>query len=245
MSEYPDLINIARREEFRYTIFTDGMADKVRNDFYSKGIWPIHNTDLDRYYNTLGYYMPDLSGKRTLDAGCSFGWNTISLKKNFPDGEIIGMDMFENRIVVAEKIAALASDSRIMNMRGPIRRQGLEFMVGDLYTHHFEEPFDAVFCMNNVLFMCAPDTYAPEFEDKIRSVTRLVKEGGYLIASAMGFGIVLRKAQEEFVLDQMVCARQAISVNDISKPMLPQFKNTCFIDKYNTFMNCINGYVPA
>jgi ubiquinone/menaquinone biosynthesis C-methylase UbiE len=77
---------------------------------------------------------------RILDAGCGFGGTAIALAKRFPDGEIVGMDLSESLLRLANQAAHAAGLA-----------QRVKFEMGDVEKIQYgDHSFDAVLNVNMV-----------------------------------------------------------------------------------------------
>jgi ubiquinone/menaquinone biosynthesis C-methylase UbiE len=89
--------------------------------------------------------VPPLPGQRVLDLGCGFGDTTQRIAGLVgPDGEAVGVDAAERFIDTATREARNAG---VTNAR---------FMVSDVQTTRFEDPFDMAFSRMGTMFFANP-----------------------------------------------------------------------------------------
>ena len=128
----------------------------------------IHPEVLSRYYG-CGLVCPDqLQGCRILDLGCGSGRDVYALAQLVgPEGEVVGVDMTEEQLAVAESHRQWHADkfgyANVRFLRGYIERlDELELQPGS---------FDVI-VSNCVINLC------PDKEAVLRGVHRLLKPGG-------------------------------------------------------------------
>lgn len=128
----------------------------------------IHPEVLSRYYGCGLVCPPLLEGCRVLDVGCGSGRDVYALAQLVgPTGEVVGVDMTDEQLAVAEKHRAFHSDAfgyaNVRFLQGYIERLdelGLE-----------PDGFDVI--VSNCVVNLSPDKDAV-----LRGVHRLLKDGG-------------------------------------------------------------------
>jgi len=128
----------------------------------------IHPEVLSRYYGCGLVCPPLLESCRVLDLGCGSGRDVYALAQRVgPAGEVVGIDMTDEQLAVAEKHRAFHSDAfgyaNVRFLQGDIERlDELELKPGS---------FDVI--VSNCVVNLAPDKDAV-----LRGVHRLLKDGG-------------------------------------------------------------------
>jgi SAM-dependent methyltransferase len=68
----------------------------------------------------FSYFRPEeFRGKRLLDFGCGYGASTFGMANLLPETEILGVELLQERVEVAEKIAALQGISNVRFLCSP------------------------------------------------------------------------------------------------------------------------------
>ncbi len=128
----------------------------------------IHPEVLSRYYGCGLVCPPLLEGCRVLDLGCGSGRDVYALAQLVgPTGEVIGVDMTDEQLAVAEKHRAYHADAfgfaNVRFLHGYIERlDELDLAPGS---------FDVI--VSNCVVNLSPDKDAV-----LRGVQRLLKDGG-------------------------------------------------------------------
>ena len=128
----------------------------------------IHPEVLSRYYGCGLVCPPLLEGCRVLDLGCGSGRDVYALAQLVgPSGEVVGVDMTDEQLAVAEKHRAYHADafgfSNVRFLQGYIERlEDLDLAPGS---------FDVI--VSNCVVNLSPDKDAV-----MRGVQRLLKDGG-------------------------------------------------------------------
>ncbi len=128
----------------------------------------IHPEVLSRYYGCGLVCPPLLGGCRVLDLGCGSGRDAYALAQLVgPAGEVVGVDMTDEQLAVAEKHRGFHSDAfgyaNVRFLRGYIERlDELDLDPGS---------FDVI--VSNCVVNLSPDKDAV-----LRGVYRLLKDGG-------------------------------------------------------------------
>ena len=128
----------------------------------------IHPEVLSRYYGCGLVCPPKLEGCRVLDLGCGSGRDVYALAQLVgPTGEVVGVDMTDEQLAVAEKYRAHHSDlfgfDNVRFLHGYIERlEDLNLEPGS---------FDVI--VSNCVVNLSPDKDAV-----MRGVNRLLKKGG-------------------------------------------------------------------
>jgi SAM-dependent methyltransferase len=116
--------------------------------------------------------IPQLTPTRILVAGCGTGPEAITMKKKFPNAEVVGVDFSSKSINQAK-----ALHKRVLS-RSPIR-----LMVGDITNRKFMTSlganFDFISC-HGVL------TYIPQPEQALRNLSSCLSENGALYLGVNG-----------------------------------------------------------
>jgi len=108
--------------------------------------------------------LPVINNGLILDLGCSTGMTTRELSRFYPDSKIIGIDL--RREVIKNQ-----SFDRIC------------YFAADGFNPPFQDSvFDAVFCMNNLIFPLF-ESHCKDLKPNFSRVVKLVKIGGYLLFS--------------------------------------------------------------
>jgi arsenite methyltransferase len=128
----------------------------------------IHPEVLARYYGCGPVCPPLLAGCRVLDLGCGAGRDVYALAQLVgPEGEVVGVDMTEEQLAVAQKHQAFHSDAfgydNVRFLHGYIEQlDALDLAPGS---------FDVI--VSNCVINLSPD------KDKVlHDVQRLLKPGG-------------------------------------------------------------------
>ena len=128
----------------------------------------IHPEVLSRYYGCGLVCPPKLEGCRVLDLGCGSGRDVFALAQLVgPTGEVVGVDMTDGQLAVAEKYRAHHADlfgfDNVRFLHGYIERlEDLNLEPGS---------FDVI--VSNCVVNLSPDKDAV-----MRGVNRLLKKGG-------------------------------------------------------------------
>jgi len=128
----------------------------------------IHPEVLSRYYGCGLVCPPLLEGRRLLDLGCGSGRDVYALAQLVgPTGEVVGVDMTDEQLAVAEKHRAFHADAfgydNVRFVHGYIERlDELDLEPGS---------FDVI--VSNCVVNLSPDKDAV-----LRGVQRLLKDGG-------------------------------------------------------------------
>lgn len=95
------------------------------------------------FINELKRYNPQGA---LVDAGCGPGYLILLIAKQFPDLQIIGIDIAESMVKAAShNMAARGLDTRVVCRQGdihklPFKAKSLDFVVSTLALHHWEHP---------------------------------------------------------------------------------------------------------
>ena len=142
---------------------------------------PFSTTAFDRHpkiFSFVAERLSDVPSPRILSFGCSTGEEAFTLRKYFPDAEIVGIDINPRNIAICKKKLRKSGDGKI------------RFELASSSDFEPAEHYDAVFCMS-VLRHGGLGTTRPEncshlirFEDFERSIAglcRIVKHGGFFV----------------------------------------------------------------
>ena len=134
-------------KDFKDDKNSSGMTTLSRDKkFYYLG----SSTRVGRISSTFGKYLPSIKRGCILDLGCSYGYTTVDLAKEYPGCAVIGIDKEERRVQRAyANCRAMMHD--ISQLPGRVT-----FQVADGYFLDKEFPhkkFHAIFAMNNIMFM--------------------------------------------------------------------------------------------
>jgi 2-polyprenyl-3-methyl-5-hydroxy-6-metoxy-1,4-benzoquinol methylase len=150
----------------------------------------------EQYWSVLLPYIEKMQAEITvLDLGCSQGRLTLRLGKQFPDGKIIGCDISNNAIRIAEEYAA--SDS-VKNI--------------DFRVQKISECIDA-FDTNTVdiVLMTEVTFFYPDWDQDMPRIMNVLKPGGILIVSFRSQyfdALCLARMQEWDKVDSVIKDRQ-------------------------------------
>ncbi len=127
---------------------------------------------------------------RILDAGCGFGAVAIQIVKNFPGTEIIGIDMGEPLLVLAEDLAKKEDVN-----------DSIEFRKGDVQITGFEEnEFDLV--INTFMLHVVEDPVL-----MLNEIERVTKPQGIIMITDLRriwLARLVKKLKTAFTLDEAV-----------------------------------------
>lgn len=159
---------------------------------------PYARTVFDRYPRIFSFVrdcVPDSAAIRILSFGCSTGEEVFSLRRYFPQAEIVGIDINSHNIEVCCKKLGRDRDSRI------------RFALASSAEDELEASYDAVFCMSVLrhgkLGVSHPETCSDlirfaDFEKTVTSLCRCIKPGGYLAIRGSNFRFSDIAAASEF-----------------------------------------------
>jgi SAM-dependent methyltransferase len=132
---------------------------------YSKWPYPSRVASKDLIYDLANLFrvlLPreTLRGAEVLDAGCGSGHRLVGFAKRFPNAQFTGIDMTENSLEVARK---LASQHDVKNVRF-LRQNLLDLDLSDTFdiitatgvVHHLEDPAAG---LANLCRLLAPDGF--------------------------------------------------------------------------------------
>jgi ubiquinone/menaquinone biosynthesis C-methylase UbiE len=158
-----------------------------------------HTNSMTYYYRTKrdfeGVSLNINKSDKLLDWGCSTGISTLAIANHFQTKNIIGLDISETRISVAEnKTIKSAKKGYVLVYNSSISSLVKEyipeniiipkfFLVSDgFYAPFRDQSFKAVFCMNNIYYILNKSK-PTDFSIKIKGIARLIMNGGYLVIS--------------------------------------------------------------
>lgn len=148
---------------------------------------PFGTTGLDRYPSVFSFLrdrMPKGAPLRILSYGCSTGEEVFTLRRYFPDAEIVGIDINPYNISVCLKKQKRSRDSRLrfVHAGSPLAETGASY--------------DAILCMS-VLRHGGLSVKQPEdcshlirftvFERVVSELGRCLKPGGFLAIANSNF----------------------------------------------------------
>ncbi len=130
-----------------------------------------------------------------LDWGCSTGVSTLVIANYFQTNNVTGLDISETRVRIAKnktvpsvkKGYVVVYNQSIASLVKEHVSEGILlpklFVVADGFYSPFKDgTFKAVFCMNNIYYILTKSNPI-EFSIKMKGVTRLISDGGYLVIS--------------------------------------------------------------
>ncbi|MEM0201208.1 MAG: methyltransferase domain-containing protein [Candidatus Micrarchaeaceae archaeon] len=132
---------------------------------------------------------------KLLDWGCSTGVSTLAIANYFQTNNVIGLDISETRVRIAiNKNIPSANNGYVIvynNSIGSLVKEQIPekliipnfFLISDGFYPPFKDgTFKAVFCMNNIYYILNKSK-PNDLSLKIKGITRLVSNEGYLIIS--------------------------------------------------------------
>ncbi|HZX31473.1 MAG TPA: class I SAM-dependent methyltransferase [Rhodocyclaceae bacterium] len=159
---------------------------------------PFSTTAPDRYPRVFSFLrdrMPEGAPLRVLSYGCSTGEEVFTLRRYFPDAEIVGVDINPSNIAVCHKKQKRSPDSR------------LRFAVAASPQAEPEAYYDVILCMS-VLRHGELEVKKPEncshlicfadFERIVSELGRCLKPGGFLAIANSHFRFAETAVAEDF-----------------------------------------------
>ena len=108
--------------------------------------------------------------KKILELGCGTGRFCYLLAKDFLDSEVIGIDISENSIKIAN------------SFKDKINQSNISFQIGNLFNTNFKDSsFDVVYNEGVIEHFRLDDK--PNYEDALKEMVRLSKVGGKVIVA--------------------------------------------------------------
>jgi hypothetical protein len=201
-----------------------------------RGYWHDPLTWKNRYAQTFGSHMPDISGKKVLDTGCSLGWATVSMKYDNPSAEIWAIDIYPKRIEHANLLADIAAKDK--KLRPRFRRDGLHFVIADMYNSGFsEKSFDFVICLNSISVL--HKQMDEDYMRRARIVASLTKDNGLFISGDNQVAGFFRRYNSEYCLEKVVGLGEIL---DWSDPALKDRLNSL---QYNGMTALCNSLIHS
>lgn len=148
---------------------------------------PYGTTRIDRFpffFDFVRNQLSDIATPRLLSFGCSTGEEVFTLRRYFPQAEIVGIDINPRSIAVCR------------NKLGKSREPAIRFELAGSPDAEPEAFYDAVFCMavlrHGELGACHPEVCDHlirflDFEKTVISLCRCLKTGGYLVILGSNF----------------------------------------------------------
>lgn len=148
---------------------------------------PVSQTAFDRFPRVFSFVRDRLEGvpsPRILSFGCSTGEEVFTLRKYFPEAEIVGIDINKRSIAVCRKKLKKNGDSKI------------RFKVAESASTEPAGHYDAIFCMSVLrhggLSVSCPESCDGfirfgDFENTVSGLARVLKPGGYFAIRASNF----------------------------------------------------------
>lgn len=158
-----------------------------------------HTNPMTYYHRTKrefeGISLDIKTSDQLLDFGCSTGVSTLAIANYFQTRNVIGLDISETRVGIAKNktipstkkgYVVVYNNSIASLVKEDISKETILpkfFVVADgFYAPFNDKTFKAVFCMNNIYYILnksKPD----DFLIKMKGITRLVSDSGYLLIS--------------------------------------------------------------
>ncbi len=134
---------------------------------YALGARVIHvgRNDAFQLHDAFAEEIPLSSPERVLDMGCGFGKTTFSLKKRFPDAEVVGVDLSGPCLRLARRMAT---------------ERGLEIAWKQAPAERTPEPDASVDVV--VMSMLLHEQPLPDVRQTMREAHRVLRPGGVLLA---------------------------------------------------------------
>lgn len=111
-----------------------------------------------------------IKDKRILEAGCGTGRFCCLLAKNFPSATILGIDISDNALKIAE------------SMRLSFGFDNISFKKGDLFSIDFPDNYFDVVFNEGVIEHFSLDGN-PTYKDALKEMVRVAKPGGKIIVA--------------------------------------------------------------
>lgn len=132
-----------------------------------------NSTSFNRYpeiFSTAKAVLSDRSSLRILSFGCSFGHEMVTLRRYFPDAEILGCDINREAMAAAE-----------LQKIGTVFHSSPENILAN-------SPFDAIFAMSVLCINPPPENLAmafpfSEFCEHVRTLDASLASGGIICFS--------------------------------------------------------------
>jgi SAM-dependent methyltransferase len=141
---------ITERVRDMYTRFPYPPPDAVA------GTRPV-STVLDYARHVLWPWRKDLSGLRVLDAGCGTGTAAVVIARDFPEVEVLGIDLSETSLEHARELAKKFNVGDNLQLRSlPIERVGelnqqFDYIISSGVIHHLDSPDRGLRALTDVL----------------------------------------------------------------------------------------------
>jgi len=120
------------------------------------GTRPI-STVLDYARHVLWPWRTDLAGLRVLDAGCGTGTAAVIIARDFPEVEVVGIDLSETSLQHARELAKQFNVGDNLQLRSlPIERVGelnqqFDYIISSGVIHHLDSPDEGLRALTEVL----------------------------------------------------------------------------------------------
>src|SRR5437868_998648 len=88
----------------------------------------------------------DLAGLKVLDAGCGTGYTTVMIARDYPEIEVVGVDLSETSLGCARALADTAGVGNNLQLHAlPIEevgslRQQFDYIIASGVIHHLDSP---------------------------------------------------------------------------------------------------------
>lgn len=148
---------------------------------------PFSHTSFNRHpqiFSFISELLRDIPKPRLLSFGCSTGEEVFTLRKYFPEAEIVGIDINPRNIEVCKKKLEKSADAKI------------RFELANSTEAEPEDYFNAVFCLSVLrhggLGISHPEncSHLIRFEDSAKAISgfhRVLRQGGYLAIIGSNF----------------------------------------------------------
>ncbi len=178
----------------------------MKRDFNDKSFAELYIRKHKKILQNLGYYYSkklensDFCDGKIMDVGCGFGEMCLILAREFPDCEIVGVDL-------SVPLLDYARDS----ISGETIRNRVKFEIGNVEKMNFEDDsFDVVFNVNMVHWVNDPISMLNEIE-------RILMPEGWLFIKDLRYSwlrVFEKEINNAFNLEQ---AKKVIGDSELRK----------------------------
>ena len=192
---------------------TSSLSREIPFNTLASTLYSYHTnqrTSFSRVEETFGQCLPRLDSGLILDGGCSKGHTPAELSGQYPNSIIIGIDINETRLRIAELNNAKLIES------GHVRILGADaYNLSVSFDHSVR--FEAIFLMNNILF-ASLEMEEAHIKAVVDQTIPFLQYGGYLLMSGDGAFIILKKMGSILhpCMVQTELAENGVDLNDVS-----------------------------